>query len=231
MDGLRELGEDVWFNLGDRDLALCLARARRLAAGARLTEAVDGAAPHARRARRACCRCADAPVRTWIRSRRAWHGFQEWMIRERAAGPVEDVAYRGAEDAAPSAAVLDALAGARAVDRRAVSNPVISIGPILAVPGLRAALRDSGAPVVAVSPLVGGRSVKGPTEAFLAWAGQPLDERRDRRRTTTGCSTGSWPTSAPTRCRRSRPTWRCPTPPARRRVAQAALEFALALGR
>jgi LPPG:FO 2-phospho-L-lactate transferase len=169
MDGLRELGEHVWFNLGDRDLALCLRRARRLAEGARLTEAID-------EARRALAVEAhvlpmcDEPVRTHVKARGAWHPFQDFMIRERAAGPVEDVALHGIEDARPTPEVLDALARADAVVI-GPSNPVISIGPILAVPGLREAMN---APVVAVSPLVRGQVLKGPTDQFLAWAGHPL---------------------------------------------------------
>src|SRR3954462_7280746 len=92
MDGLRELGEDVWFNLGDRDLALCLRRARRLSEGARLTEAID----EARRALRVSARVllpTDDPVRTHVRAGGRWQGFQEFMIRERAAGPVEGVEF------------------------------------------------------------------------------------------------------------------------------------------
>jgi len=226
MDELRALGEDVWFNLGDRDLALCLARARRLAAGATLTEAID-AVRRTLGVPAAVLPMCDAPVRTWIRSGAAWHGFQEWMIRERAAGPIDEVAYRGADDAAPSAAVLEALAGARAVIV-GPSNPVISIGPILAVPGLRAALRDGGAPVVAVSPLVGGRSVKGPTEAFLAAAGQPLTSDG-----IAGHYDGLLDGLVADARADALPTLETdvamPDAAGRRRVAQAALEFALAL--
>jgi LPPG:FO 2-phospho-L-lactate transferase len=169
MDGLRELGDDVWFNLGDRDLALCVRRARRLGEGARLTEAID----EARRAlgvKAKVLPMSDAPVRTHVKARGHWHPFQEFMIRERGAGPVEDVDLRGIDDARPTPEVLDALASADLIVI-GPSNPVISIGPILAVPGLREAMR---APVVAVSPLVHGAVLKGPTDAFLAWAGHPL---------------------------------------------------------
>ena len=172
MDGLRELGEDVWFNLGDRDLAVCLRRAERLASGARLTEALD----EQRRALGVPARVlvpSDDAVRTQVRARGTWHGFQEFMIRERAAGPVEDVIFRGAEQARPAPEALDAIRDARAVVI-GPSNPVISIGPILAVPGIREAVGATAAPVVAVSPLVGGQVLKGPTDAFLAWAGHEL---------------------------------------------------------
>jgi LPPG:FO 2-phospho-L-lactate transferase len=172
MDGLRELGEDVWFNLGDRDLALCLLRARQLAAGARLTETID-AARRALGVRAAVLPASDDPVRTHVRANGTWHPFQEFMIRERAAAPVEDVDFRGAGDATATPEVVDAIAGARAVII-GPSNPVISIGPILAVPGIREALAATAAPVVAVSPLVNGKVLKGPTDAFLTWAGHEL---------------------------------------------------------
>jgi LPPG:FO 2-phospho-L-lactate transferase len=172
MDGLRELGDDVWFNLGDRDLALCLRRARRLSEGARLTEAIDEARRALGVAARVLPMC-DEPVRTHVRNAGGWHGFQEFMIRERAAGPVEGLELRGIESARCTPEVLDAIAHAEAIVI-GPSNPVISIGPILAVPGLRDALRAARAPVVAVSPLVRGAVLKGPTDQFLAWAGHPL---------------------------------------------------------
>jgi LPPG:FO 2-phospho-L-lactate transferase len=172
MEGLRELGEEVWFNLGDRDLALCLRRAQRLREGARLTEAID----EARRSLGVPARVlpmADQPVRTRVKAHGTWFDFQEFMIRERAAGPVEDVAFDGADTARPVPEALEAIAAARAIVI-GPSNPVISIGPILAVPGMREALRAAPAPVVAVSPLVRGQVLKGPTDAFMAWAGHPL---------------------------------------------------------
>jgi LPPG:FO 2-phospho-L-lactate transferase len=173
MEGLRELGEDVWFNLGDRDLALCLRRARRLGEGARLTEALaEAAAALGVRAR--VLPMADQPVRTRIFARGRWVAFQEFMIREQAQGPVDGVEFEGIQAATPPAEALEAIASARAIVI-GPSNPVISIRPILDVPGMAAALRASAAPVVAVSPIVGGAVVKGPTEPFLAWAGLSLD--------------------------------------------------------
>jgi LPPG:FO 2-phospho-L-lactate transferase len=172
MDGLRELGEDVWFNLGDRDLAICLRRAHRLAEGARLTEAIDEARRALGVAARVLPMC-DEPVRTHIRARGAWHAFQDFMIRLRAEGPVDGVAMYGLEAARATPEVLEAIAGARAIVI-GPSNPVISIGPILAVPGVRDALEAARAPIVGVSPLVRGQVVKGPTDVFLAWAGHPL---------------------------------------------------------
>jgi LPPG:FO 2-phospho-L-lactate transferase len=169
MDALRALGRDVWFNLGDRDLAWCLERARLrdedgfgpTAALARLNEALG---VHAR-----VLPMSDDPVRTWIRTTVGWRPFQEYMIRQRAEGLVEGLEFRGAEQAAPSAEALAAIAGARAIVI-GPSNPLASIAPILAVPGIREALSAAPAPVVAVSPIVGGEVLKGPTAAFMAFA-------------------------------------------------------------
>jgi LPPG:FO 2-phospho-L-lactate transferase len=173
MDGLGELGVDVWFNLGDRDLAVCLRRAERLAGGARLTEALDELRS-ALGVRARVVPMADAPVRTRVLAGGEWWPFQAFMIRRRSEGPVEGVEYAGIEAAAPPPEALDAIASARAIVI-GPSNPVISIGPILAVPGMADALRAARAPVVAVSPIVEGEVLKGPTAAFLAWAGQTLD--------------------------------------------------------
>jgi len=172
MEGLRSLGADVWFDLGDRDLAVGLRRAERLAGGARLTEALEELRG-ALGVRARVLPMSDTPVHTRVRARGAWHPFQAFMIRERGEGPVEGVALDGVEHAAPPPEALEALATARAIVV-GPSNPVISIGPILAVPGLVDALRTSPAPVIAVSPIVAGAVVKGPTEPFMAWAGHPL---------------------------------------------------------
>ncbi len=172
MDGLRDLGAEVWFNLGDRDLAWCLERRRLLDDGATPTQALAALAATIGAGGRVLPMC-DAPVRTRVRTAGRWTAFQEFMIRERAAGPVEDVALDGIQSARPTAAVLEALALARAIVI-GPSNPIISIGPILAVPGMREALRAAPAPVVAVSPIVGGQVLKGPTAAFMAGAGLPV---------------------------------------------------------
>jgi LPPG:FO 2-phospho-L-lactate transferase len=172
MDGLRELGVDVWFNLGDRDLAIGLQRARALDAGARLTDAQAQIAA-ALGVRAAVLPMSDLPVRTRVLAGGRWWPLQEFMIRRRGEGPVDDVDFRHARAAPPAPEVLDVLAGARAIII-GPSNPVISIGPILALEGVSEAIRASPAPVVAVSPLVGGRVMKGPTEAFMRWAGQPM---------------------------------------------------------
>jgi LPPG:FO 2-phospho-L-lactate transferase len=169
MDGLREIGVDVWFSLGDRDLAIGIERARRLAAGARLTETLADLGTALGVTARVLP-MSDEHVRTWVRADERWLPFQEFMIRAGGAGPVQDMQLRGVADALPTPEVLEAIAAASAIVI-GPSNPVISIGPILSVPEMRQALIDSPAPIVAVSPIVGGDVVKGPTEAFMRWAG------------------------------------------------------------
>ncbi len=173
MDQLRELGEDIWFNLGDRDLAIGLDRARRLGDGERLTEAL-AALGSAFGVTARVLPMSDEIVRTRVKKDGAWVPFQEFMIRHRAEGPVEGVAFDGIDTAPPSPEVLEAVAGARAIVI-GPSNPVISVRPILELPGMEDALRASAAPVVAVSPVVGGTVLKGPTATFLQWAGVPVD--------------------------------------------------------
>ena len=173
MDGLRELGVDVWFNLGDRDLAIGIERSRRMLDGERLTETLAAlGASFGVRAR--VLPMSDELVRTRVQAAGRWWPFQEFMIGHRGEGPVTDVAFDGIDAAQPTPEALDALAGARAIVI-GPSNPVISIRPILDIPGMADALRASPAPVVAVSPIVGGEVVKGPTQAFMDWAGLPAD--------------------------------------------------------
>jgi LPPG:FO 2-phospho-L-lactate transferase len=173
MDALRALGVEVWFNLGDRDLAWCLERARMLAEGASPTAAL-ARLNDALGVRSTVLPMSDDPVHTWVRGASAgWCAFQEFMIRERAQGLVEGVEYRGAEQAKPSAEVLAAIARASAIVI-GPSNPLVSIAPILAVPGIREALQAASAPVVAVSPIVGGQVLKGPTASFMAFAALEL---------------------------------------------------------
>jgi len=169
MDALEAAGRPTWFRLGDRDLAMCLVRTEGLAAGQRLTDA------HAEvvRAMGVDARVlpmADEPVRTRVTANGRELAFQEFMIVGRAEGPLEAVTFDGVESAQPTPEVLEALRDADAI-LIGPSNPIASIGPILAVPKLRAALAEAAAPVVAVSPFVGGEVLKGPTRLFCEHAG------------------------------------------------------------
>jgi len=169
MDALEGAGRPVWFRLGDRDLAMCLIRTKLLAAGRSLTDA-HAAVVEAMGVRARVLPMADEPVRTRVTADGRELGFQEFMIVRGAEGPLEHVAFDGVDSARPTPAVLEALAGADAIVI-GPSNPVVSIGPILAVPGMRAAVAQSPAPVVAVSPFVGGEVLKGPTRLFCEHAG------------------------------------------------------------
>jgi LPPG:FO 2-phospho-L-lactate transferase len=173
MDALRAAGRPVWFQLGDRDLAMCLVRTALLRDGRRLTEA-HAAVVSAMGVQARVLPMSDQPVATFVRHGGRLWPFQEYMIVAGAAGPVEGVALQGIERARPTEDVLAALASCELIVI-GPSNPVISIGPILALPGMREAVAGAPAPVVAVSPFVGGRSLKGPTEHFCEWAGVEPD--------------------------------------------------------
>ena len=173
MEMLRELGTDVWFALGDRDLAFCLERRRLLDAGASLSDAhaqltsALGVSAHV-------VPMSDDRVRTTVRSGTVTLSLQQFLIKEHGAAPIDDVHFEGAADAGAAPAALAALETARAIVI-GPSNPIISIGPILAVGPLRRAIENSNAPVIAISPIVGGAVLKGPTAACLGWAGESAD--------------------------------------------------------
>ena len=169
MAALEAAGRETWFRLGDRDLAMCLLRTERLQAGERMT-AAHAAVVQALGIEAGVLPMADEPVRTYVRSGERRVPLQEFMIVERAAAPIDDVELAGIEAAQPTPEVLRAIESADAIVI-GPSNPVISIGPILALHGMREALAAARAPVVAVSPFVGGEVIKGPTDAFCRAAG------------------------------------------------------------
>lgn len=175
MAGLKEIGAEAWFTLGDRDLAYSIERKRRLDAGERLTEAQAAIGRGLGLAVPVLPMC-DEPVRTRVRTGGAWHDFQAFMIRLGGSAAdfdaVDGVELVGIEATRITPEAQAAVAAAEVIVV-GPSNPIISIGPILRVGGMAAALRESPAPVVAVSPIVGGTSVKGPTMGFMRWAGVP----------------------------------------------------------
>jgi LPPG:FO 2-phospho-L-lactate transferase len=227
MDGLRDLGVDIWFNLGDRDLAIGLERARALAAGQRLTDA-HAAIASAMNVQARVLPMSDKPVRTRVSAHGRIWSFQEFMIRARGEGPVDDVEFHGSRAAPPTTEVLTAIASARAVVI-GPSNPIISIGPILALPGIGDALDHSPAPVVAVSPLIQGAVVKGPTAAFMDFARKPLNSAG-----IASCYDGLIDGLVADDERAPVPVlvtdMLMDTAKARRRLAEETLRFALALG-
>jgi LPPG:FO 2-phospho-L-lactate transferase len=168
---LARLGAPDWFSLSDRDLAACLYRRQFLEEGGRQTDAQAQIARGLGVAARVLPMC-EAPVRTRVLTAAGWRGLQEYLIVDGGAAEVRGVELEGIAEAEPTAEVLAALKEAEAIVI-GPSNPVISIGPILAVPGMREAIASSGAPVVAVSPFVAGAVVKGPTERFMTALGRP----------------------------------------------------------
>ena len=167
MDTVRALGGPDWFNLGDRDLALHVLRSDALARGESLT-AITARMAASMGITARLLPMSDDPVRTMIGTPDGWLAFQEYFVRERCAPRVTGVRYDGAQAARPGPAVLAVLADpATEAILVCPSNPVLSIDPILAVPGMREALRAAKAPVVAVSPLIAGTAVKGPTAEIM----------------------------------------------------------------
>jgi LPPG:FO 2-phospho-L-lactate transferase len=168
MHQLERAGHPVWFQLGDRDLAMCLIRTEELRAGARLTDA-HGEVVRSLGVTSPVLPMSDEPVRTRVKVGGEWLPFQEFMILRRGEKP-EGVEFGGIESARPTAEVLETIESAEAIVI-GPSNPVISIGPILAVPGMKEAIEKSAAPVIAVSPWVNGKVVKGPTDDFCELMG------------------------------------------------------------
>jgi LPPG:FO 2-phospho-L-lactate transferase len=191
---LRGLGEADWFNLGDRDLGMHLARSWRLRAGESLSD-VTARLCTALGIAHAVVPMSDDPVRTQVRTEAGWIGFQRWFVGQQCGPAVRAVRFAGTPGAEPSVG----LAGALARDDLAAivicpSNPFLSIDPILAVDGVRDALARRRVPCVAISPLVGGKALKGPLGKLLQDMGQGCDtpplcrvdrragDRRNRRR-------------------------------------------------
>ena len=168
---LGKLGAPSWFGLSDRDLAACLYRRQFLDDGGRLTDAQAQIARALGVEARVLPMC-EAPVRTKVHTAAGPRALQEYLILDRGEPEVLGVELEGIEASEPTREVLDVLRAAEAVVI-GPSNPVISIGPILAVPGMREAIRAHGVPVVAVSPFVAGKVVKGPTERFMQALGRP----------------------------------------------------------
>jgi LPPG:FO 2-phospho-L-lactate transferase len=171
MKALETLGAESWFQLGDGDLATHVERSWRLAQGASLTEVTA----HLCRALKIGARVlpmSDDPVRTRVLTADGWLEFQEYFVHQQCRPAVRAVEFAGATAARPQP---DALTALRHPDLRAIiicpSNPFLSVEPVLAVPGIRDALQKSAAPVIAVTPIIGGKAIKGPAAKMLAELG------------------------------------------------------------
>ncbi len=169
LDAIARLGEDPWFQVGDQDFATHILRTQRLADGALLADVTAGFAA-ALGIRTQVVPMSNEPVRTQIKTDAGWLDFQEYFVGRRHADDVLDVRFDGIELAKPSGAILPSLSEADLV-LICPSNPVVSIDPILGVAGIRDAMSACRAPVVCVSPIVGGKAIKGPAANMLARAG------------------------------------------------------------
>ncbi len=169
LEQLRRLGNDAWFNLGDKDLATHITRTQLLNEGIKLSEVTE----RIRRQLGVQSRIlpmSDDRVETRVQTLQGELSFQEFFVKERWARDVASVRFVGAEQAQPAPGVLDAIDHAQAIIV-CPSNPITSIGPILAVPGIRAALKQTGAPVIGVSPIIGAAAISGPAHRLMVASG------------------------------------------------------------
>ena len=169
LEALRRFGYETWFNLGDGDLATLAHRTRLLRAGATLADATRSIA-EAFGLRLALLPVSNDRIRTLVETDAGTLSFQEYFVKRRTEDAVRSVRFGGIDTATPAPGVLEAIRDADAV-AIAPSNPVVSIGPLLAVAGVRDALRETRASVVAVSPIIGGKTVKGPADRMMASLG------------------------------------------------------------
>lgn len=169
LEQLRRLGNEVWFNLGDKDLATHITRTRLLNEGGKLSEITD-------RMRRVLgvqstiLPMSDDRVETRVTTAQGEISFQEYFVRERWSREVTAVHFAGAESSQPTPGVITAILNAQAIVV-CPSNPITSIGPILAVPGVRSALAKSAAPIIGVSPIIAGSAISGPAHKLMIACG------------------------------------------------------------
>jgi len=172
LQAMAQYGEPAWFKIGDRDLAIHLLRSQLIADGKTLSEATDEIAGRLGIAARILPMSNDR-VETRIQTLSGELGFEEYFVKRRYQDKVLSVRFAGAEEAHPAPGVVEAILSADAVIL-APSNPVTSIGPILAVPEIRQALRETSAEVIAVSPIIGGVAVSGPAANLMSATGLPV---------------------------------------------------------
>jgi LPPG:FO 2-phospho-L-lactate transferase len=169
LEALRRFGYETWFNLGDGDLATLAHRTMLLHDGAALSDATRSIA-EAHGLKFKILPVSNDRIRTMVETNAGTLAFQEYFVKRRTEDEVRAVRFDGAGQARPAPGVIDAIRGADAV-LIAPSNPVVSIGPLLAVAGVRDALRETKATVVGVSPIIGGKTIKGPADRMMATLG------------------------------------------------------------
>lgn len=235
MDRLATLGGQTWFRIGDGDLALHVERTRRLATGETLS-AITADIAGRLGVRAHVLPMSDAPVRTLVNTRDGEIAFQEYFVRRQCAPAVNGLRFMGAAAARPTAALERALRAAHGPHAIVIapSNPYLSIDPILSVPGIQGLLRSCGVPVVAVTPLIGGAAVKGPTAKIMKELGiepSPLAVARHYRGLIDGFVLDEQDAHLAARC--DVPVHVCDTLMTtlddRERVARSVLEFAVTL--
>jgi LPPG:FO 2-phospho-L-lactate transferase len=172
LDMLEKLGRERWFLLGDRDLAVHIHRTELLRQGLTPSEVTDDLRRRLGLEVRVLP-MTDQPVRTTIRTPDGWLPFQEYFVKRRQQDDVLEIRYDGAEEAMPAPGLLDAIHAA-AVVLISPSNPLVSVGTILALPGVRDALRTTDATIVGVSPIVGGATIKGPADRMMRGLGMEV---------------------------------------------------------
>lgn len=172
MQALEALGGQTWFRLGDADLAMHVQRTQRLAAGEALSAVVADAAQRLGIAAQVLPMC-DGRLRTRVRTDAGWVDFQDYFVRQQCRPTLHDIRFDGAASCEPAPGAAELLSDD---ELEAIvicpSNPYLSVDPVLAVPGLRELLRAAGVPIVAVSPLIAGAAVKGPTAKIMAELGK-----------------------------------------------------------
>jgi LPPG:FO 2-phospho-L-lactate transferase len=175
LDAIARYGEDPWFLVGDRDFATHILRTQRLRSGQPLSQVLAGLASGLGIDVR-LLPMSDDRVATVVRTPDGWLAFQDYFVARRHADDVLDVRFDGITSARPAQGVIAAIETADTI-LLCPSNPLVSIGPILAVPGIRDAIAASDAMVVAVSPIVGGKALKGPADRMLQSKGIEVSAR------------------------------------------------------
>jgi LPPG:FO 2-phospho-L-lactate transferase len=172
MQQLTSYGNEDWFALGDRDLATHIHRTNLLRQGKTLSEVTDELRKHFGLQMR-IIPMSDQPIQTYIQTPRGLIHFEEYFVKHRSADEVQDVVFVGAKEAKAAPGVIDVIKAAEAI-LIAPSNPIVSIGSILAVPGIHDALHEASGMIVAVSPIVGGSPIKGPADKLMRGLGMQV---------------------------------------------------------